>query len=185
LDQITLRPLHRDDFSQLVEWINKPHVVPWWDGEADLDSVVAEFQPALINDSPTKVFVVQIGNESVGFAQCYRHKDYSQWDRSIGIPEAAGIDFLIGESGFLGKGIGAKVILAITNVAFALYSDVNVVVSAPQRDNRSSCRALENAGFDCLGERKLDSDCPSDSGISCIYACQRARGSNAACLESQ
>jgi aminoglycoside 6'-N-acetyltransferase len=156
-----------------VEWINSPHVARWWDGEADMHSVTEKYEPRVQNDSPTTVFVIQLGAQPVGFIQCYRHKDYPDWDRAVGIGAAAGIDYLIGDPSCIGKGIGSRAIRAMTKIVFDMYSDVDVVVSAPQRDNRASWRALEKAGFTRVSERKLDSDCPSDSDISYIYEIRR------------
>lgn len=173
-NQITLRPLRRDDLPRLVDWINTPHVARWWDGEADLSSVTEEYGPTLEDNSETSVFVIEQEGRPVGIVQCYRHRDCPDWERAVGIENAAGIDYLIGESDMLGKGVGSTAIRAITKIAFELYSEVEIVVSVPQRDNLSSCRALEKSGFQKVVECKLDSDCPSDAGVSRIYAFRRA-----------
>jgi aminoglycoside 6'-N-acetyltransferase len=173
LHSITLRPLDRQDFGQLVEWINMPHILRWWDGKVDMESVVSKYEPRLRHDSATKVYVIQLNDRPIGIIQCYRHKDYPDWDRVVGIEQAAGIDYLIGESDCTGKGMGSAAIGAIKNIAFNIYPDVEVIVSVPQKDNRASWRALEKAGFERIEERKLESDCPSDSGLSYVYACAR------------
>jgi aminoglycoside 6'-N-acetyltransferase len=51
--------------------------------------------------------------------------------------------------------------------------DIDVIVAAPQADNRASHRALEKAGFPLADERQLDSDDPSDAGPSAIYTLTR------------
>jgi aminoglycoside 6'-N-acetyltransferase len=172
-NHITLRPLNRQDFGRLVAWINAPHVAQWWDGQVDLNAVVEKYGPRLEDQSATTVFVIELADRPIGIIQCYRHKDYSDWDRIIGIDRAAGIDYLIGEADCTGKGICPLAIRSITAIAFALYPDVDVVVSTPQKDNRASWRALEKAGFQRIDERKLDSDCPSDAGVSYIYSLPR------------
>ncbi len=174
LTTITLRPLERQDFKLLIKWLNTPHVAQWWDGQVDIESVISKYEPRLQHESPTKVYVIQMDDRSIGIIQCYRHSDYPDWDHAIGIEKAAGIDYLIGESACTGKGIGSAAIGEIKNIAFNIYPDIEVIVSAPQKDNRASWRALERAGFERIDERKLKSDCPSDSGISYIYVCQRA-----------
>jgi aminoglycoside 6'-N-acetyltransferase len=168
---VSLRPLERRDFKLLIEWINMPHVALWWDGKADMESVVAKYEPRLQHDSLTSVYVIQLNDRPIGIIQCYRHKDYPEWERAVGIEQAAGIDYLIGASDCMGKGIGSSAIRAIKNIAFNIYSDVEVIVSVPQKENQASWRALEKAGFERIDERKLDSDCPSDSGVSYIYVC--------------
>lgn len=168
-----LRPLEHNDFDQLVCWLNAPHVLRWWDGKIDIHGVLSKYWPRLSKDSPTRVYVIEAGVRPIGIVQCYRHSAYPDWDRAIRIQKAAGIDYLIGDVDFTGKGIGSNAIRLISKVAFDLYSEVDVVVSAPQKANFASCRALEKADFKCIDQRKLDSDSPSDAGISSIYALQR------------
>ncbi len=174
-DQIrtTLRPLEHDDFDQLLLWLNAPHVSDWWDGNVDIDTVLAKYESRLGKDSPTRVYVIEYGAQPIGIVQCYRHATYPEWDRAIGIKRAAGIDYLIGEVNYTGKGIGSNAIRLIAKIAFDLFTDVNVVVSAPQAANIASCKTLEKAGFKRVDKRKLESTSPSDAGISCIYTLQR------------
>jgi RimJ/RimL family protein N-acetyltransferase len=105
--------------------------------------------------------------------QCYRHADYPAWNRAVGVPTSAGIDYLIGEVDRCGHGVGSTAIAAFTTVVFDLYPDMTTVVAVPQRDNRASCRALEKAGFSLLREQDLDSDALSEGGISAVYALPR------------
>ena len=81
---------------------------------------------------------------------------------------------MIGDLEFVGQGLGTLIIEEMVKQAFELYLDIEVIVSAPQRDNKASCRALEKAGFILKEVRKLDSDCISDAGVSCIYFRTRA-----------
>ena len=123
--------------------------------------------------SLTHVFIAEVNNQPVGFIQCYRHADYPDWDKIVGIKKAAGIDYLIGEPEFLGKGIGSQMIHQIAQIAFDLFPDIDLILSTPQKLNLASCRALEKAGFKKLEERKLRSKDPSDAGVACIYALYR------------
>ncbi len=170
---VSLRPLEQADFSLIVDWINTPHVARWWDGHATMESVTAKFGHRVDADSQVKIFIIQADHRPIGYIQCYRHGDFPEWDRDVGIPAAAGIDYMIGEPGYTKKGIGTQAISAITEMAFELYPDIAIVVAVPQKDNIHSWRALENAGFERLDERKLDSPCPSDAGISYIYGRRR------------
>jgi aminoglycoside 6'-N-acetyltransferase len=170
---LRLRHLYREDFPKLLAWLNAPHVEPFWDGTSDMSSVITEFEPSLAVNSPTTVFVIEVEHRSVGIIQCYRHSDYPQWETAIGIKNAAGIDYLIGEPDCLGKGYGSEAIRSMSHHVFTKYAEVKIIVSAPQRDNIGSWRTLEKAGFTRMDERKLASDCPSDKGISYIYGLAR------------
>lgn len=175
--EIALRPLQREDFDSLAHWLSMPHVAQWWAETPELCAVVAKYEPRLQPDSLTKVFVITIDGRSIGIIQCYRHCDFPEWDRAVGVTRAAGIDYLIGDTDAVGKGIGSAAIREVCRIAWGLFPDIDVIVSVPQRDNRASWRALEKADFERIGERKLDSDCPSDSGISYIYSLRRPFGS--------
>jgi RimJ/RimL family protein N-acetyltransferase len=177
---ITFRPLARADFPLLCRWLNAPHVRAWWRGEESTpETVEREYGPQLDGADPSRSFVFQLAEVPVGMIQCYRHRDSPEWDRTIGIPGAAGVDYLIGEADRCGHGIGTAAISAFTGVVFTLFPEVSVIVSVPQRDNRASCRALEKAGFTLSHEGMIDSADPSDSGVAAVYVLHRfERGGN-------
>jgi len=166
---ITLRPIQIEDFPTLVDWINAPHVARFWDGHTNLADVTKKYEPRVDAETQTHVFIANLNDVPIGMIQCYRHADTPSWDATIGIERAVGIDYLIGNIEFTGQGIGPLIIEAMVKHAFEFYPDIEVIVSAPQQNNRASCRALEKAGFTLKEARKLDSDCPSDAGVSCIY----------------
>lgn len=171
---ITIRPLARDDFPALHRWLNAPHVRRWWRGEPTTPAEIErKYGPRVDGEVPTRMFVIELHDEPIGIIQCYRHAEHRHWDEAIGIPAAAGIDYLIGEADHVGKGVGSAAIASFTPHVFASYPDIEVIVSAPQADNRASCRALEKAGFTLADERQLDSDDPSDAAPSAIYTLTR------------
>lgn len=170
----TIRPLTRDDFPLLRRWLAMPHVQAWWPSEPVTPAgIERKYGPRVDGTEPTRVFIIELPGQAIGIIQCYRHEDHPEWDRAVGIPAAAGIDYLIGEAAQCGRGIGPAAITRFTPHVFALYPDVTVIVAAPQAANHASRRALEKAGFSLIDERQLDSDDPSDAGPSAIYALTR------------
>ncbi|HEY5398457.1 MAG TPA: GNAT family N-acetyltransferase [Trebonia sp.] len=95
---VTIRPLSRDDFPLLHRWLAMPHVQAWWGSEpvAPAD-VERKYGPRADGTDPTRVFVIELAGQPVGIIQCYRHAEYADWDRAVGIPAAAGIDYLVVE----------------------------------------------------------------------------------------
>jgi len=122
---------------------------------------------------PARLFVIEEDGRPVGFIQCYRHADEPDWDRAVGIPAAAGIDYLIGEPDRVGYGLGSRAIRVFAATVFDRYPDVSVVVAVPQAANEPSRRALERAGFRLVDVRDVESDDPGDAGPSAIYALER------------
>jgi pantetheine-phosphate adenylyltransferase len=169
-----IRPLSRDDFPLLHRWLAMPHVQAWWDSEPVTPAAVErKYGPRVDGTEPTRVFTIELARQPVGIIQCYRHADYADWDRAVGIPSAAGIDYLIGDAAHCGRGIGSAAITGFAPRVFALFPDVTAIVAVPQAANYASRRALEKAGFSLIDERQLDSDDPSDAGPSAIYALTR------------
>jgi RimJ/RimL family protein N-acetyltransferase len=171
---VTTRPITRDDFPLLQRWLAMPHVRAWWPGEpVTLADVERKYGPRADGTNPTRVFVIELAGQAIGIIQCYRHDDYADWDRAVGIPAAAGIDYLIGQVAQCGRGIGTAAITGFTSRVFALYPDIAVIVAVPQAANLASRRALEKAGFSLWDERQLGSDDPSHAGLSAIYLLTR------------
>jgi aminoglycoside 6'-N-acetyltransferase len=164
---IEFRPLEVDDFDVLAAWLVTPHVYEWWMEEFELPKYAAMVDGT--DETHTEGFVVVADGRPIGFIQRYRHADDPEWDAVVGIPNAAGIDYLIGERSYVGRGVGTAVIDAFTPAVFARYPEIDVVIAAPQVANRASCRALEKAGY----ELAFTGDLPDEPGESAVYV--RAR----------
>jgi len=93
--KLRLRPLVKDDFPLLVDWINAPHVAPWWDEPADIDLVKEKYQGRLAKYALTSVYIAELNHQPIGFIQCYRHADYPDWDKVVGIEKAAQMQALL------------------------------------------------------------------------------------------
>lgn len=174
---IELRPLSRADFPSLRQWLNEPHVREWWRGPIlGPAEVEREYGPSVDGAEPTRCRVILADGEPVGLIQGYRHADHPEWDQAVGIPRAAGLDYLIGRPDRRGQGIAPAAIRAFADELLALHPDTALVVSVPQKANRASCRALEKAGFTFSHDADLDTDDPSDSDTSAIYTYARPAG---------
>jgi aminoglycoside 6'-N-acetyltransferase len=170
---VSFRPLRRDDFPLLGAWLAAPAVHQWWMERSDPEGVEATYGPAVDGRDPTQVFVIVVAGRDIGMIQRYRLRDHPDWERAIGIDDAAGIDYLIGDAPDRGRGTGSAAIAAFTDDTLAAYPDTAVVVAAPQQANVASWRALEKAGFTRVWEGMLDSDDPADAGPAYVYARRR------------
>jgi RimJ/RimL family protein N-acetyltransferase len=169
------RPLTRADFPRLLDWLTTPHVAEWWlPVPAGLAELEAHYGPTIDRTDPTEMFVIEVDHEPIGLIQRYLHVDDPEWDRAVDVPLAAGIDYLIGPVEYCGRGLGSAAIRAFAATVFDRYPAIRTVVAVPQKENPASCRALEKAGFTAVREGELDTDDPSDAGISVIYVLARA-----------
>ncbi|MBR7836561.1 acetyltransferase [Actinospica durhamensis] len=171
---IGLRAFGREDLPLLAAWLAHEHVARWWPmRETTVAALDAYYGPAIDGTDPTVLYLALADEVPVGFVETYRHADHPDWDRAVGIPGVAGIDYLIGEAERCGRGLGTAVIGALCTRVFELFPDVSGIVSAPQAANRASCRVLEKNGFRLVAVRELDSDDPGDAGPSAVYLRER------------
>jgi aminoglycoside 6'-N-acetyltransferase len=171
---LEFRPFAHEDLPLLAAWLETPHVARWWPREdtsrAALD---AYYGPAIDGTDPTRLLLVLADAVPVGFCETYLHADHPDWDRAIGLPKVAGIDYLIGAPDLCGKGLGTAVIHELCALVFILYPEISGIASVPQADNAASRRVLEKNGFRLLEVRPIESDDPGDSGPAAIYLLER------------
>lgn len=163
----------------LSHWLAAPHVQRWWREEHELDAVEARYGPLVDGVDPTQVFVVEGDGEPIGLVQRYRIRDNPEWERTLAVamtpPDAAGIDYLLGDEALTGRGVGAEMVERFAEDTFACYPDCAAIVVGVQQANRRSWRALEKAGFRRTWSGVLDSDDPSDEGPSHVYLRHRSK----------
>lgn len=171
---IEFRQFTRADLRQLGTWLDAPHVARWWPREdTGYDALTAYYGPAIDGTDPARLFLIVVDGVPVGFCETYLHADDPDWDRTMGLPNVAGIDYLIGVPELCGRGLGTAVIGAFCEFVFGLYPGVDGIASAPQAANTASRRVLEKNGFRLVDVRMVESDDPGDSGPAAIYLRER------------
>ena len=152
---VTFRPLTDDDLPMLHGWLNEPGVVRWWEGDdVSWDAVVRDYGSA--NPDPVEHWIAMADGRDVGWIQCYAAIDDLEecgpWFE-LGVDRtAAGIDYLVGEAGDRGTGLGSALIRAfVHDVVFPNHPEWSQACAGPFTANVASCRALEKAGFRFAG----------------------------------
>jgi aminoglycoside 6'-N-acetyltransferase len=173
--EIAFRPLTRADLPLLATWLDTPHVARWWPREDNsLAALDAHYGPAIDGTDPSRLFLILAdGGSAIGFCETYLHADNPDWDRTIALPNVAGIDYLIGVPELCGHGVGTAVIGAFCEFVFTLYPRISGIASVPQAANTASRRVLEKNGFRLVDVRAVDSDDPGDAGPAAIYLLDR------------
>jgi len=102
------------------------------------------------------LWIASVDGRDVGWIQCWPTVDEPEeaeawW--ALGVDRnAAGIDYLVGDPGDRGRGIGSAVIRAFTrDVVFGLHPSWTQAAAAPLDANTASWRALEKAGYRFAG----------------------------------
>lgn len=154
---ITFRRLAEADLPMLHRWLNEPGVVRWWEGDdVSWEGVVKDHWTEV--DAYVEHWISVADGHDVGWIQCYAAADAAEdpvapdealaWFE-LGIdPKAAGIDYLVGEPGERGRGLGSAVIGAfVDQVVFGRHPRWTQACASPYEANRASWGALAKAGF--------------------------------------
>ncbi|MGA8257839.1 MAG: GNAT family N-acetyltransferase [Nocardioides sp.] len=147
--RVALRPMTRGDLPDVVRWRQAPHVARWWQGDdpATLDSVTAKYGPDIDRSTPTRQWVWEVNGRSIGMVQDYRLGDYPEFPVVGAGPDALGVDYLIGEAGFCGRGLGTACLWAWAVLTRQRFPDVDTFFAAPDHRNGASLRMLAKSGF--------------------------------------
>jgi aminoglycoside 6'-N-acetyltransferase len=144
--QIAFEVLTPAHLPLLTRWLQAPHVRAFWDdGERDEAAVRATyFQPG--DDEPG--FVFRVEGRAAGFLQRERvgpGHEFLPWAHPDG--ETWGVDLLIGEPDFTGRGLGPQVIRAFVAHLRAERPGARRVLIDPSPANVRAVRASVRAGF--------------------------------------
>ena len=149
-ERIDLRTMTRGDLPALTRWLAEPHVRRWWhsDGEPTSERIERTYRPRVDGTTPTRMWVVEVNGRSIGFVQDYRIGDYPDFALLAPDPDAVGLDYAIGEPGWVGRQLGARVLWAWAVRARQRFPDVTACFAAPDHRNLASLRILAKAGFE-------------------------------------
>lgn len=142
-------PLSAAYFDTLYRWFNQPHVQefyslrPW-----TLADINKKLTPYLEKNSAIKGFIMLLDSTPIAFMQycLLAHHPWPEQDlQDAVIAQGVGIDFFIGESSFINKGFGRKIIEAfLTQVIWPNYE---YCLADPDIRNLRSIKTLEKCGF--------------------------------------
>ena len=146
---VTHRRATPGDLPDLVRWRQHEHVRRWWasEGEPTSERVRAQYAPEIAGETPTTLWIVEANGRSVGFAQDYRLRDHPEFAVLTPDPDAVGVDYAIGEPGWVGRGIGTLLLWSWAQSVRRRFPEVATGFAAPDHRNAGSLRALAKAGF--------------------------------------
>ena len=144
MEKLKLVPVQDSHIRQLTCWLNKEHVLKWYN---DADEWLNEIKERKGNFSFLNHFIAQEENHPIGFGQYYdcfaAKEDWYTVDRPH---ELFSIDYFIGEEDYLRKGYGKQIIRLLVERIKTQYPHAKIIVQ-PDSDNIASCKALLGNGF--------------------------------------
>lgn len=147
---VTLRLMTERDLLTLHDWLNRPHIVEWWGGEAErptLDEVLEHYLPRVLAKEAVTPYIAMLGDEPIGYAQSYVALGGGEgWWQDETDPGVRGIDQSLANPTQLNKGLGTTLVRALVEL---LFSDPTVtkIQTDPAPNNHRAIRCYEKAGF--------------------------------------
>jgi aminoglycoside 6'-N-acetyltransferase len=167
LPAVELRRVQRSDFPLLARWLTDPVVARWWAHDTTPEAVERDFGPCVDGAEPTDLFLGCADGRPFGLVQVYAIASYPEYVEELApvcvVPRGAlSIDYLIGESAFRGRGLGAALIAAAVDRGFADHPDAHDVLVPVAAGNAASLAALRRAGATRYAAGDLTPDNPID-----------------------
>lgn len=135
-----------DDLERLCDWMNRPHIVPFWRLNKSFDELCVHFEQAL-RDPHQTLFIGMLDGTPMSYWESYWTKDDVVAHCYAPDPADQGIHMLIGPSEFLGKGLALPLLRAMVSFLFR-HSPTQRIVAEPDIRNTRMIHVFERCGFE-------------------------------------
>lgn len=142
-----------EDLTRIHNWMNQPHVIPFWNLGLSLDKMQAHLERA-IADTHQTLYIGYLDGVTMSYWESYWTKDDIIANCYQPHAEDQGIHLLIGEPDYLGKGYALPLLKAMT--AFQLqHLPTQKIVTEPDIRNQKMIHVFERCGFEFQREITL------------------------------
>lgn len=136
-----IRDFKPSDLSIMRVWLEQDYIQKFWGDPQDWINEISEN----ISADWVKYFIVECDNP-IGFLQYYETDRAPQGDWSVEPIGTVGIDYLIGDREYLGKGYGFKIVHLLVDFIRS-KNEYDYILADPIVENLSSKKVLEKNGF--------------------------------------
>jgi aminoglycoside 6'-N-acetyltransferase len=154
LSEITYRPLVESDLPLMAEWLNRPHLRPFFQRQPiSAAETAAKYGPYVRGEVPTHASLALLDGAPFGYLQCYRVADWPDFQATIAVDEGISVDLFIGEIDLVGKGVGRRMLAGyIDQVALPLFPGERVCWIGHELENTAARMCSAAAGFTAVRE---------------------------------
>lgn len=137
-----IREFTIEDLNMIEVWLAQDYIQKFWGDPRDW---IKEISENIIADW-VKYFVVECDTAAIGFLQYYETDKAPQGEWSDEPIGTVGIDYLIGDMEYIGKGYGSKIVRLLIDFIKS-KNEYDFIVADPLLDNVASIKVLESNGF--------------------------------------
>ncbi len=143
---ITFRPLILDqDLSFLHNWMNQPHVIPFWNLALTLDQMRNHLEKTLADTHQT-LYIGCLDGVPMSYWESYWASEDRIAQYYSAHPTDQGIHLLIGEPDYLGKGYALPLLRAMTTFQFQ-HPDTQKIITEPDSRNAKMIHIFKRCSF--------------------------------------
>lgn len=146
---LELRLLDDHDISLVEAWLNKEHVKRWYEIPhlgITIDDWMSEIKGRNGEYQWLTYYIALWQGHPIGLCQYYKCVDSDEDFGTLPLTGSYGIDYLIGEESYLGKGLGKGIITLLVDKIFS-FPDAQRVTADIDENNKASEKALLSCGF--------------------------------------
>lgn len=143
---LTFIPFQKEHLPLLRSWLNASHIKPYWH-ESDDDQKLADKFLVQLPERNVSPFIIQWDRNIIGYIQYYDAKRVGGgwWPNE---PQGTfGIDLMLGEINFVGKGLAPSIIKEFVQFLVNKEPTAKEVIIDPSPENQIAIRAFEKSGF--------------------------------------
>ena len=151
--KIEFRALAERDLPLMTQWLNKDHMRRFYQkAPISLEAVIKKYMPRINGEVPTFCHIAFLDGIPFGALQTYRIKNYPEFGNEIGINAGLSIDLFIGESAYLGRGLGKSMLRQYMDLAFQKFSEENLCYICHEAENIAALQCSKAVGFQFVRE---------------------------------
>ncbi len=150
---IHLRKLRnsKEDYKKLYTWCQNPFVYEWFEQRRlTYDEIVNKYKSKL-KEKKQDLYIIQSNQQDIGLVQIY------SFDGDLAVPllhqykNIYEYDLFIGESEYLNKGIGQKIINSINDMLYKKYG-ADAIILRPFAKNERAIKCYQKCHFEKIYE---------------------------------
>ncbi len=150
---LDFRLLNDSDIPLVEIWLNEEHVKRWYE-IPDLGITINDWLSELKEHKGEIQWITYLivlwQDRPIGLCLYYKCEDSGDEDfGTLPLTDSYGIDYLIGEKSYLGKGLGKEIITLLVDRIFSLPYAQRVTADI-DKNNKVSEKALLSCGFKLL-----------------------------------
>lgn len=174
-NSVYVRDLTESDLGLLHEWLNAPHLKPFYmQRPVSRDEVNRKFRPRINGKDDCYCLIATLADTPFGYIQWYLNRSVPEYGvGTIGETDGVSFDYFIGDVEYLGKKLGSHILMsAIDSIVGTLEIRDRVFFVGHEPENKAAINCSKRAGF----ARKEQSDFVENGKCYHLYARELRNG---------